>query len=328
MKRLLSWVSCMFMLVANVASAEDVDYRLPGAVKPTFQQIHLNIDPDQPGYSGETVIELNITEPVTKVGFYQMDIQVTNAELRQGNRIYPLRITEGDYNINWGHSSATVPVGTYELAISFEGKVNTSSDGMYLSSFEGRNYIFTQFEDMHARKAFPSFDEPAFKIPYQMTITTPEKQVVASNTPVEKRTVEDGMQTVTFMKTKPMPTYLIAYTVGPFDSVEMEGLSVPGKLYVPKGYADKTKFIVKHTPEILESLENFFGIDYPYRKLDFVAVPNFTHGAMENAGLITYRDSLLLLEDEPGLAERSAPLNVVAHELAHQWYGNLVTMAW
>ena len=113
MKRLLSWVSCMFMLVANVASAEDVDYRLPGAVKPTFQQIHLNIDPDQPGYSGETVIELNITEPVTKVGFYQMDIQVTNAELRQGNRIYPLRITVGDYNINWGHSSATVPVGTY-----------------------------------------------------------------------------------------------------------------------------------------------------------------------------------------------------------------------
>lgn len=328
MKRLLSWVSCMVMLVANVASAKDVDYRLPGAIKPTFQQIHLNIDPDQLAYSGETIIELNITEAVTKVGFYQMDIQVTNAELRQGNRIYPLRISEGDYNINWGHSSATVPEGTYELAISFEGKVNTSSDGMYLSSFEGRNYIFTQFEDMHARKAFPSFDEPAFKIPYQMTITTPEKQVVASNTPVEKRTVEDGMQTVTFMKTKPMPTYLIAYTVGPFDSVEMEGLSVPGKLYVPKGYADKTKFIVKHTPEILESLENFFGIDYPYRKLDFVAVPNFTHGAMENAGLITYRDSLLLLEDEPGLAERSAPLNVVAHELAHQWYGNLVTMAW
>ncbi|NVK54403.1 MAG: M1 family metallopeptidase [Alteromonadaceae bacterium] len=328
MKRLLSWVSCMLLLVAHTAIAKDVEYRLPSAIEPTFQQIHLNIDPDKPDYSGSTVIDVTVKENVTKVGFYQMDIQVTNAELRQGNRIYPLRIEHGDYNMTWGLSSANVPAGKYELAIDFEGKVNTSSDGMYLSSFEGRNYIFTQFEDMHARKAFPSFDEPDFKIPYQMTITTPEQQVVASNTPVEKRTVNDGMQTVTFMKTKPMPTYLIAYTVGPFDSVDMEGLSVPGKLYVPKGYADKTKFVVKHTPEILTALEDFFGIDYPYRKLDFVAVPNFTHGAMENAGLITYRDSLLLLEDNPGLAERSGPLNVIAHELAHQWYGNLVTMAW
>lgn len=328
MKRLFLWVCCAFLVSATPVIAKDVEYRLPSAVTPTFQQIHLTIDPDKPDFQGTTVIDIEITSPVPKVGFYQKDILVSNAELRQGNRIIPLRMTIGDYDINWGHASTTVPVGTYQLAIDFEGHVNTSSDGMYLSSFEGNNYIFTQFEDMHARKAFPSFDEPSFKIPYQMTITTPVHQVVASNTPVEQRSVDDGMQTVTFMKTKPMPTYLVAYTVGAFDSVELTGLSVPGKIYVPKGYADKTKFIVKHTPEILASLERFFGIEYPYRKLDFVAVPNFTHGAMENAGLVTYRDSLLLLEDNPGLAERSAPLNVVAHELAHHWYGNLVTMAW
>ncbi|MEC7823906.1 MAG: M1 family metallopeptidase, partial [Pseudomonadota bacterium] len=308
--------------------ARDVEYRLPSGIQPTFQKIHLNIDPDTPEYSGVTIIDIDITKPTQRVGFYQLDLQVDSAELVQNQRITPLAIEKGDYDINWGYATREIPVGTYSLKIHFHGKVNTSSDGMYLSSFENKNYIFTQFEDMHARRAFPSFDEPNFKIPYQMTITSPEKQVVVSNTPVEKHEVKDGMQTVTFMKTKPMPTYLIAYTVGPFDSVDLTGLKVPGKIYVPKGYADKTKFVVKHTPEILTALEDFFGIEYPYRKLDFVAVPNFTHGAMENAGLITYRDSLLLLEDEPGLAERSGPLNVIAHELAHQWYGNLVTMAW
>lgn len=328
MKRLLAWASCALLLLATNAMARDVEYRLPSGIQPTFQKIHLNIDSDTPEYSGVTIIDIEITKPTQRVGFYQLDLQVDSAELVQNQRITPLAIEKGDYDINWGYATREIPVGTYSLKIHFHGKVNTSSDGMYLSSFENKNYIFTQFEDMHARRAFPSFDEPNFKIPYQMTITSPEKQVVVSNTPVEKREVKDGMQTVTFMKTKPMPTYLIAYTVGPFDSVELTGLKVPGKIYVPKGYADKTKFVVKHTPEILTALEDFFGIEYPYRKLDFVAVPNFTHGAMENAGLITYRDSLLLLEDEPGLAERSGPLNVIAHELAHQWYGNLVTMAW
>lgn len=327
MKKFLGWVVGMMLCVSTQAFA-DVDYRLPSTIQPSFQQIHLNIDPDNPDYSGSTVIDIDVLEATNKVGFYQLDIDVTKAELYQGDKVIPLTVTIGDYDINWGTAASTIAAGKYQLAITFEGKVNTSSDGMYLSAFEGNNYIFTQFEDMHARRAFPSFDEPSFKIPYQMTITSPEKQTVVSNTPVETRTVENGMQTVKFMKTKKMPTYLIAYTVGPFDSAELTGLSVPGKIYVPKGYADKTKFIVKHTPEILQSLENFFGIDYPYRKLDFVAVPNFTHGAMENAGLITYRDSLLLLEDNPGLSERASPLNVVAHELAHQWYGNLVTMAW
>ena len=328
MKRLLAWASCALLLLATNAMARDVEYRLPSGIQPTFQKIHLNIDPDTPEYSGVTIIDIDITKPTQRVGFYQLDLQVDSAELVQNQRITPLAIEKGEYDINWGYATREIPVGTYSLKIHFHGKVNTSSDGMYLSSFENKNYIFTQFEDMHARRAFPSFDEPNFKIPYQMTITSPEKQVVVSNTPVEKHEVKDGMQTVTFMKTKPMPTYLIAYTVGPFDSVDLTGLKVPGKIYVPKGYADKTKFVVKHTPEILTALEDFFGIEYPYRKLDFVAVPNFTHGAMENAGLITYRDSLLLLEDEPGLAERSGPLNVIAHELAHQWYGNLVTMAW
>jgi alanyl aminopeptidase len=328
MRRIITLFSCVLALLTTQVLAKDVEYRLPSSVTPTFQDIHLNLDPDAPHYSGSTRINVTVNTVTKKVGFYQQDLTVTHAELIQNERVIALNVEEGDYNINWGMADADIAPGKYTLVIDFEGKVNTSSDGMYLSRFEESNYLFTQFEDMHARKAFPSFDEPAFKIAYQMTITAPEKQVVVSNTPVESRDVSEGMQTVKFEKTKPMPTYLIAYTVGPFDSAELEGLSVPGKIYVPKGYADKTKFVVKHTPEILATLEDFFDIKYPYKKLDFVAVPNFTHGAMENVGLITYRDSLLLLEDEPGLTERKGPLNVIAHELAHQWFGNLVTMAW
>ena len=328
MRRIITLFSCVLALLTTQVLAKDVEYRLPSSVTPTFQDIHLNLDPDAPHYSGSTRINVTVNTVTKRVGFYQQDLAITHAELIQNERAIALNVEEGEYNINWGMADADIAPGKYTLVIDFEGKVNTSSDGMYLSRFEETNYLFTQFEDMHARKAFPSFDEPAFKIAYQMTITAPEKQVVVSNTPVESRDVSEGMQTVKFEKTKPMPTYLIAYTVGPFDSAELEGLSVPGKIYVPKGYADKTKFVVKHTPEILATLEDFFDIKYPYKKLDFVAVPNFTHGAMENVGLITYRDSLLLLEDEPGLTERKGPLNVIAHELAHQWFGNLVTMAW
>ena len=328
MKKIITFLASVMVMLSSSVFAKDVEYRLPSSIKPTFQQIHLNVDPDAPDYTGTTQIDISVTDSTNKVGFYQQDLTITRAELHQDGKVIPLNVKVGDYNINWGVAASNIAPGDYTLSLAFKGKVNTSSDGMYLSHFEGNNYIFTQFEDMHARKAFPSFDEPSFKIPYQMTITAPKDLAVASNTPVQKREVNNNLQTLVFEKTKPMPTYLIAYVVGPLDSVELSGLSVPGKLYVPKGYADKTKFVVKHTPEILASLEGFFDIKYPYKKLDFVAVPNFTHGAMENVGLITYRDSLLLLEDNPGLTERTGPLNVIAHELAHQWFGNLVTMAW
>lgn len=331
MQRVIAFMGCVVLSVTlTIASAfaKDVDYRLPASVTPSFQKIELNIDPDARNYSGSTVIDITVNTPINKVGFYQIDLNITQAFLTQGDATMALTVSEGDYNINWGAAEEEIAKGDYQLTLQFEGKLDISSDGMYLSQFEENNYIFTQFEDMHARKAFPSFDEPAFKIPYQLTIISPEKHLVVSNTPVAKRTVNDGEQTVVFEKTKPMPTYLLAYAVGPFDSVELTGLSVPGKVYVPKGHAENTKFVVKHTPKILTALEAFFGIKYPYKKLDFVAVPNFTYGAMENVGLITYQDGLLLLGDNPSLKERSYSLSTIAHELAHQWFGNLVTMEW
>jgi alanyl aminopeptidase len=330
MKPLQHFTTALFMLLfTSMANAMvDVDYRLPSHIEPTFQRVELTADPDKPDYSGNTQLDLTITKNTKKVGFYQRGLTITRAVLVDGSDTIPLTVSEGDYDINWATAKETIRAGKYRLSLEFTGLVNTKSDGMYLSAFEGNNYIFTQFEDMYARRAFPSFDEPSFKIPYQLTINAPEKHTVLSNTPVQSRFVRNGMQRVTFKKTKPMPTYIVAYAIGELDSREITGLSVPGKIYTPKGHADKTKFIAKHTPGILKGLEDYFGTEYPYEKLDFIAVPNFTFGAMENAGLVTYRSELLLLDDEPGLTEQRGPLNVVTHELAHQWYGNLVTMAW
>ena len=323
---------CLWLMLSMTVSvngyAKETAYRLSTFIKPSFQQITLKVDPDSPTFSGETTITIDVTKATDTIGFYQKDLNIQQAYLTSGDTRIPLSVTSHDYEIQRGKASQNIAANRYTLHIVFDGIFNTSSDGMYLSKFEGLNYVFTQFEDMYARRAFPSFDEPGFKIPYQVTVISPQKHTVLSNTLVNKRTVKDGWQTVEFNKTKPMPTYLVALAVGELDSYDIPNLSVPGKIYTPKGQAQRTKFAAKHTADILQNLENYFGSSYPYEKLDFVAVPNFTFGAMENVGLVTYRSSLLLLEDEPRLAEQSSTLNVIAHELAHMWYGNLVTMAW
>jgi alanyl aminopeptidase len=327
LKQLCLWLMLSMTISVN-SYAKETAFRLSTFIKPSFQQITLKVDPDSPTFSGETTITIDVTKATDTIGFYQKSLNIQQAYLTNGNTHIPLTVTSHDYEIQHGKAAQKIAANRYKLHIVFDGKFNTSSDGMYLSKFEGLNYIFTQFEDMYARRAFPSFDEPGFKIPYQVTVMSPEKHTVLSNTLVKNRTVKNGWQTVEFNKTKPMPTYLVALAVGELDSYDIPNLSVPGKIYTTKGQAQRTKFAAKHTAGILQNLERYFGSSYPYEKLDFVAVPNFTFGAMENAGLVTYRSSLLLLEDEPRLADQSSTLNVIAHELAHMWYGNLVTMAW
>lgn len=327
LKQLCLWL--VLSITASVNSyAKETAYRLSTFIKPSFQQITLKVDPNSPTFSGKTTIAIDVTKATDTIGFYQKALNIQQAYLTSDDIRIPLVVSSSDYDIQHGKANQTITANRYTLHIVFDGKFNTTSDGMYLSKFEGLSYIFTQFEDMYARRAFPSFDEPGFKIPYQMTVMSPEKYTVLSNTLINKRTVKDGWQTVEFNKTKPMPTYLVALAVGELDSYDIPNLSVPGKIYTPKGQAGRTKFAAKNTAGILKNLETYFGSPYPYEKLDFIAVPNFTFGAMENAGLVTYRSSLLLLEDEPRLAEQSSTLNVIAHELAHMWYGNLVTMAW
>ncbi|MFL6245989.1 MAG: M1 family metallopeptidase, partial [Thermoanaerobaculia bacterium] len=194
---------------------------------------------------------------------------------------------------------------------------------------DGAPYLFTQFEAIDARKAFPCWDEPGFKIPYQVTLTIPEQFDAVMNTPVVSETKKEGQKTIRFAKTKPLPSYLVAMAIGEFDYTPITGLSVPGRVIAPKGQGKLTKLAAEITPPILAALEKYFGSKYPFEKVDLIGVPEYWAGAMENPGLTTYRDTVLLLDSATATpSQRLNLIRVTAHELSHMWFGDLVTMEW
>lgn len=307
---------------------DDVDYRLPAGVTPASQAIELKLDPSKPDYSGATTINLTIDQPTDRIALHQLGLDLTSIVLVSGSEHRSLQSSIGEWDINWLTDGGDIAPGDYELKIEFTGQYSTDSLGMHRANFEDNDYVFTQMEAMYARRAFPVFDEPSFKIPFQLTIVAPADLVAVANTPVESSTVEDGWRRTEFMATPPLPSYLIAYAVGPLDRAPIEGLDFPAFVYTPKGHADKVGFVTRETPTIVRALEEYFDLDYPFRKLDFIAVPEFAFGAMENPGLITYRTDILLVGDEASGNQAKFVLMVIAHEVAHIWYGDLVTMAW
>ncbi len=327
LNKLLALVGA-FTLMPLAMAQEAVDYRLPPGITPTAQSIHLRLDPSQPDYGGETTIRIDIDEPTSRIGIYQRGLDMQSITLSGANGGRTLTATGGEWDINWLSDGEQIAAGSYTLSIEFSGSYSTDALGMHRVTFEDNDYVFTQMEAMYARRAFPLFDEPSFKLPYQLTISAPKGLTVIANTPVEATSEDGDWQRVTFMETKPLPSYLLAYAVGPLDRVPLEGISVPGYIYTPKGHTDKLGFVLRETPKIVAYLEDYFGSDYPFEKLDFVAVPDFAFGAMENPGLITYRTDLLLIGGEAAGATAEQSLMVIAHEVAHIWYGDVVTMAW
>ncbi|MDH4108757.1 MAG: M1 family metallopeptidase [Gammaproteobacteria bacterium] len=326
--RLTRQILAGLVLVCLAVAAQAVDYRLPPDIRPLSQDIELRVDPGEPAFTGRTRVRLSVGVATDRIGVYQEGLEFDSIRLGSDAGSRELAAEDGDYDMSWLSDGETIAAGEYTLDIEWSGRHATDSLGMHRVTFEGNDYVFTQFEDMYARRAIPLFDEPSFKIPYQLTIHAPAGLVVVSNTPVEAVEESDGWQTVRFMQTKPLPSYLLAYAVGPLDRAAIEGMSVPGYVYTPKGHAGELGFVLRETPQIVGALEEYFGSKYPYRKLDFIAVPEFAFGAMENPGLITYRTDLLLVGDEVSGSTAEAVLNVIAHEVAHIWYGDLVTMAW
>ncbi|MGN6149081.1 MAG: M1 family metallopeptidase, partial [Rhizomicrobium sp.] len=192
-------------------------------------------------------------------------------------------------------------------------------------------------ENIDARRMFPGFDEPGYKTPFDITVIAPADDKVIANTPVVTDSgVGNGMMQLVFEQTKPLPTYLVALAIGPLDIVD--GGDIPANAYrdhavhlrgvTAKGMGPKLKYALSLTPSVVEHLESYYGIGYPYQKLDVLAVPDFAAGAMENAGAVTFREQLLLMDDNAPLEQKRSSLDVQAHELAHQWFGDLVTPKW
>ena len=313
--------------------------RLPLNVVPMRYELELDLEPQKGIYLGQVSIRLRVNEAADAFWLHSSNHQIEEAYLiaRDGVKLTVQTTRTGPSQIGVKASRMLAP-GSYTLKLRFTGEMKTPLRGMYRVQHAGDWYIYTQFEPLGARLAFPCFDEPRFKTPFKISIISQKDVRAFSNAPLaSKRALEGERVRRDFLETPPMPTYLVALAAGPIDVatgeashlVRKDGTTLPIRILTPKGRSADAASALAHAAEVVASQEAYFGTRYPYRKLDLVAVPDFAAGAMENAGLVTYRDSLLLFDKAkaPQSSFRRY-LSIHAHEIAHMWFGNLVTMEW
>jgi len=232
---------------------------------------------------------------------------------------------------------ASVPAGAAMLRFEYSAPFRSRGEGVYNTKVDAESYVFTQFQPIDARRLFPGFDEPVFKTPFDIVITADKAHVVISNAPQSsEEPAGEGLKRVTFATTEPLPTYLLAIAVGRLDVVEGTPLppnsvrkrSLPLRAVATRGKGDRLRFALDSTGMMVKYLEEYFAVEYPYPKLDLIASPEMGNGAMENAGAVVYGDPLILLADNASVEQRQRFGAVHAHELAHHWFGNLVTPKW
>jgi alanyl aminopeptidase len=313
--------------------------RLPTEPRPTSEALVLKIDPRQEhAFSGTAEIHLIATRPHRVIWLHARDLNIGSVDVLRDGHAAATATWErlGDTGMGKLTFSETTPPGELTLRIQFEGRFAQGQHGLYRVTEAGTPYAYTQFESTSARYAFPCFDEPSFKIPFTTTLVIPADQTGIANTREVSREVSGGDVRITFAPTPPMPSYLVAFAVGPFDVVPAPDVPpngvrtrpVPLRAITPKGRAKEVAYALAHTGEILATLEKYFGIEYPYDKLDILAVPG-KGGAMENPGAVTFGEPLVLMDEATAsVRQRRGYASVMAHELAHQWTGDLVTMQW
>ncbi len=314
----------------SAASPDAPKLRLPGSARPERYAVDLTLLPGGDTFRGSVEIELNFVEPQTVLWLNGADLAVESAALEQsGREIHAAVIPGGKQFI--GFTFPQPVSGKARLRVSYTGKISRrSSAGVFQLQDGGNWYIYTQFEPTDARRAFPCFDEPGYKVPWQVTLHVRKTDMALSNTPeISSRDEDGGMKAVRFAVTKPLPSYLVAFAAGPFDAVSAGTLGkVPLRVITPKGRASEAAFAAKVIPQLLQRLQDYFGMPYPFEKLDSIAMP-ISNFAMENVGLITYGQSLLLSRPENDTIGRQRECAIVAaHEMAHQWFGDMVTTAW
>ncbi len=312
--------------------------RLPDGVRPLRYQLDLNVDPRQARFGGRVEIDVELAGITQRLWLHGNDLDVTVAEasLSDGSRVSLSYEQLADRGVAMLSFPQALPGGKATLHFEYTAPFNTSLEGLYKVTQGEHDYAFTQFQATSARLAFPSFDEPAFKVPFDIRMTVPAGFTAITNTPEQGRRELDDSTEVTFVTTRPLPTYLVAFAVGEFDVVSGPDIPPTGKRKNPvalrgittRGRGPEIEFALRNTADIVLEMEDYFDTPYPYRKLDLIAVPDFGAGAMENAGAITYREQLILLDENSPVGRQRAFFRVHAHELAHQWFGNLVTPLW
>jgi aminopeptidase N/puromycin-sensitive aminopeptidase len=324
---IITALGCIFL---STASAQ----RLPQTIRPEHYRLWLTPDLKAATFTGVETIDVNVAEPTNQITLNAAEITFQAVSVGGGGEGKTLRAS---VSLDKDKQQATftfpekLPAGKASLAIYYTGILNNELRGFYLSKTAKRNYAVTQFEAIDARRAFPCFDEPAFKATFDVTLVVDSGDTAISNGEIIADTPGPvaGKHTLKFATTPKMSTYLVAFLVGDFqcttgesDGVTIRSCSTPDKVALTPYSVDVAKFVLHY-------YNNYFGISYPLKKLDLIALPDFEAGAMENFGAITFRETALLTD--PKTASVSALKGValtIAHEMAHQWFGDLVTMQW
>ncbi|HKE43374.1 MAG TPA: M1 family metallopeptidase [Steroidobacteraceae bacterium] len=328
------------ILAGTPAGAAD-DYphaRLPDTVRPERYTLALNIDPRTETFTGQADIAVQVRQATQRIWLHGSGLTVSSAVVEAAGRKYPARYEQVDpiSGVARLDVDSDLPVGAATIHLAYSAGFRTGAEGFFRVQAGDGFYVFSQMEPIDARRAFPGFDEPRFKTPFAISIVAPAGNEAVSNAPLTAtEKLADGRVKYTFAPTLPLPTYLVAIAVGPLDMVtappvppnDIRKTPLPLRGVATRGQGPKLALALRETPELVRRLEQYFGIAYPYPKLDLIASPEMA-GAMENAGAILFSDTLILLAPDAPLPQLRSFGGVTAHEIAHHWVGDLVTPVW
>ncbi len=332
MKRTLRFrtaIFCFILAISLGASAQ----RLPPIATPDNYRLTFAPDFTTDRFGGTEMIQIRVLKPTQQILLNALELDFHKATISSGGTIQSASVTtDKDKEMATLSFEKTIDPGPATINISYTGILNDELRGFYLGKEEsGKKYAVTQFESTDARRAFPSFDEPAYKATFDVTVITDKDLTVLSNKEVltDKPGPDAGKHTVTFATTEKMSSYLLAIAVGDFEYIEGSADGIPIRIYTFPGKKDLTHFALEAAEHSITYYDKYFGVKYPFGKLDMVGLPDFAAGAMENAGLITYREVALLADPKTASIDQLKTVGGdVAHEIAHQWFGDLVTMQW
>lgn len=309
--------------------------QLTEAARPLAYRLDLTVDPAQERFAGRVEIDAVLARPTRAIDLHGRELAMRSVTATSGARTLVGQWAEHDPT---GVARLTfaedLPAGPVTLKFAYDAPFQSGPAGMFRVKVGDDWYSWTQFESIDARAAFPGFDQPGYKTPFTVTLRTPPGQVAVSNAPQVSSAIENGLEVHRFAPTLPLPTYLVALMVGPFATLEgtvppspQRAAPLPLRIVTTRQNAGKLAFALDGSKGIVRHLEAYFDQPFPYPKLDQITTP-ILPGAMENAGADLYNDNLLILDDAASTAQKRGFGMVVAHELAHQWFGDLVTPAW
>jgi|SRR5665213_203761 len=321
--------ACWMLLAAGSLFGQS--FYLSDEVLPRKETVQLTIDPSRETFEGSVSIDVDLRVPASIIWLNAKSLTVSSAFIAQGDMVRPAKVIPGAgerIGIDGGQSL----VGPATVRITYQGRLDDKAlSGPYRRKVEGEWYAYTTFAAIEARRAFPCFDEPRFKTPWDISIRVKRENKAFSNGREISETDEPkGWKLVKFATTEPLPSEMVAFAVGPFDVYDggVAGHGTPIRVITAKGHAAEGHAAAQATAAILPRLEAYTGIPYAFGKLDHLALPAGAYGAVENPGLITYRTrNLLVLPTQETATFTRALRALQAHEIGHQWFGNLVTQS-